>query len=103
MITVFLGGSSRELGAISEGWIKEQIERRRDGNVPICIRVEIRCRLANMTLSTIGCGNHDGGGRLPNSVEQRIFDLWDAWKLNTSDFSAGNLIGFLKRAEEMAC
>jgi hypothetical protein len=103
MITVFIGGSSRELGAITDGWIKEQIERRRGDNVAVCVRVEIRCRLANMTLSTPGCGGHGGGGRPPNSVEQRVFDLWDAWKLNTAGFSAGNLIGFLKRAEEMAC
>jgi len=101
MITVWIGGNSRELGAISEGWIKEQVGRCRDENAPVCIRVEIQCRLANMTLTTPGCGGRGGGGRMPNSVEKRIFDLWDTWKLSTLSFSASDLIGFLKRSEEM--
>lgn len=103
MITVFIGGTSRELGSITDSWIKEQITRRRDDSVPVCVRVEIRCRLASVTLATPGCSSGGGGFREPTDIERRIFALWDSWKLNSSDFSPGNLIAFLKRAEEMAC
>jgi hypothetical protein len=99
MITVIIGHSRFALEDLSEGWLTEQIVRRRRDGQSVCVRVEIQTPRANMTLATPGCAG-PGGGRLPTAVESRIFDLWDQLKLNTAAFSPGNLIAFLKRATD---
>lgn len=96
MITVVIGQSRLALADISEGWLTEQIVRRRKDSQGVCVRVEIQSARANMTLATPGCTGA-GGGRPPTATESRIFDLWDQLKLNTLTFSPGNLIAFLKR------
>lgn len=99
MINVVIGNSRIALADLSEGWLTEQIVRRRKDGLHVCVRVEIQSSRANMTLATPGCSG-PGGGRLPNAVESRIFDLWDQLKLNTAAFTPGNLIAFLKRVTD---
>ena len=96
MITITIGSSSRQLEDASEGWITEQIVQRRDDRTSVCVRVEIHTSAINMVLATPGCGG-GGGGRRPTATEQRIFDLWAHYRLNTADYSPGNVIAFLKR------
>lgn len=97
MITVTIGSSQRSGNDISESWITEQIVRRRSDGQAVCVRVDLRTPLVNMTLATPGCANSGGGGRKPTATEQRIFDLWEKLHLNAPGFSPGNVIAFLKQ------
>jgi len=99
MVTVTIGKSSRTDSEIAESWVAEQISRRRRERVPICVTVQIREAGLNMTVRTADCGSGVGGGRPPTSDEQRVFDLWSKLHLDGPDFSAGNLVAFLKQWE----
>jgi hypothetical protein len=96
MIKVRIGNTEKELGDVSESWINEQLSRRRRDGESICVQVTIHKPPLNMVLSTPGCSG-TGGGRAPNAREQRIFELWEKLKLNSSDFIGGHLIAFLKQ------
>ncbi len=96
MIKVQIGNTEKELKDVRESWINEQLHRRRKDNGSVCVQVAIDKPPLNMVLSTPGCPSI-GGGRAPNAREQRIFDLWEIHKLNSSDFTGGNLIAFLKQ------
>ena len=50
MIRVRIGDSERELSSISEGWVNQQINRRRADGQNVCVRVIIRHEQLNMTL-----------------------------------------------------
>jgi hypothetical protein len=96
MIKVQIGNTEKELRDVRESWINEQLTRRRRDEEPICVQVTIDKPPLNMVLSTPGCSG-PGGGRAANARERRIFDLWGKFKLNSSDFTGGNLIAFLKQ------
>jgi hypothetical protein len=96
MIKVRIGNTEKELRDVRESWINEQLSRRRRDEESLCVQVTIDKPPLNMVLSTPGCSG-SGGGRAPNARERRIFDLWEKFKLNGSDFKGGNLIAFLKQ------
>jgi hypothetical protein len=96
MIKVRIGSTEQELKDVRESWINEQLDRRRRDNGSVCVQVTITKPLLNMVLSTPGCSG-PSGGRAPNAREQRIFELWEKYKLNSSDFTGSNLIAFLKQ------
>lgn len=96
MIRVRIGGIEKDERDVKERWINEQLSRRREDNGSVCVQVTIDKPPLHMGLSTPGCPV-GGGGRPPSSQEQRIFELWDKHKLNSSDFTGGNLIAFLKQ------
>lgn len=77
-------------------WIHEQIDGRRNKGANACVMVTIKCGQIDMILTTPGCAGHGGGGRRPNRDEQQIFDRWNELKLNTMQFTSGNLVAFLK-------
>ncbi len=95
-IRVRIGTSERNLYSADESWINQQINCRRQDMQRVCVRVFIKDNFLNMELSTPGCDG-GGGGRPPNSQEERIFDLWNRLGLNRPEFSGGNLIAFLKQ------
>lgn len=97
MIKVRIGESERELNDATPQWINEQITRRKNDGVTVCIRVLINTGALNLTLSTPTCGGGGGGGRPPNSQESEILALWDKLHLSTSEFSGGNLVAFLRQ------
>lgn len=102
MITVQIGGSGeRRLEETDESWINQQINRRRDEGQPVCVRVTITTTSLNLALTTPGCAGTGGGGRAPNQREQQVFELWEQRRLNTTDFSSGNLVAFLKQLQRM--
>lgn len=96
-IRVRIGTSERYLDDADEIWINEQINCRRQDKQLTCVRVFIKDSFVNMVLSTSDCSGSEGGSRLPNSKEKRVFDLWNRSGLNRSEFYAGNLIAFLKQ------
>jgi hypothetical protein len=97
MITVYVGNDQRSLEDADEHWITQQVNRRRADELPVCVRIEIRVDGANLTLATPACQSFGGGGRPPNVLERRIFDLWEKLHLNMLNFSAGNVVAFLKQ------
>lgn len=96
MIRVQIGGSERELPNVTENWVNQQINRRRSDGHSVCVRVNIKNDLLNMTLSTPTCPT-GSGGRPPNRHEKAVFDLWEKLGLNKEGFTGGNLIAFLKQ------
>jgi hypothetical protein len=96
MIKVRIGNTEKDLRNIRESWINEQLNRRRSDGGYTCVQVIIDEPPLNMVLSTPNCPSN-GGGRPPNAREQRIFELWEKYKLNSPGFTGGNLKAFLKQ------
>lgn len=96
MIKVRIGDFEKELSDVREAWINEQLSRRRREKESICVQISIHKPPLHMVLSTPGC-TVSGGGRPPNCQEQRIFELWEKHRLNTTEFTGGNLIAFLRK------
>jgi len=99
MVRVTIGDVSRQDGNIEESWINQQINRRLQDGMPVCVKVQIYKQDIDMGLSTPSCTVSGGGNRLPNPLEQKITELWKKHKLNTTEFRGGNLIAFLKQAD----
>ena len=97
MITIKIGSDEQDYRDYDKNWIAQMINRRKkDGQDSICIQVIIKENDFDMILSSGGCSKI-GGGRKPNRHEAEIFALWEKKKLNTVDFSPGNLISFLNQ------
>lgn len=97
-IHVIIGSSEREINDIEPNWINEQINRRKNDGVPVCVKVYIKNESVNISLVTTDCPcGRNSGGRLPNHQEREIFELWNKLHLNDENFSSGNLIAFLKQ------
>ncbi len=100
-VTVQIGNETRDLDDATESWINEQIDRRRRDGASICITVRIQLPGVDLRLDTPACGGGSGGGRQPNSSEQQIINLWNERKLNSSDFSGGNVVAFVKQLRRL--
>jgi len=100
MITLKIGEEEREIGAIDEQWIAQQINQRREAGENVCVRVTIRQNNLNVSLATPTCPS-GGGGRAPRPEEEELLNLWNARHLNEASFTAGNLIAFLKQASRL--
>ena len=97
-ITIRIGGETRTLADATESWVTQQINRRRQDGQSVCVEVLIRGSGVDLRLATLGCGaSGGGGGRPPNSNEQDIFTLWNDRGMNSSNFTGGNLVAFLKQ------
>jgi len=106
MLTVQISNSSREfenIRDIDEGWINQQINRRRRDGLTVCVRISIRNDTpdVNLGLATAGCGAAGRGGRPPNPYESKIFDLWDQLGLSKSDFPSEVVVAFLKQLRKI--
>lgn len=97
MIKIKIGETEREFEDIEEGWINQQINRRKADGLEVCVKVYIEKRNIDLILSTPACGSRYGSSRSPNSTEARILDLWKERGLNQEDFTGGNLVAFLKQ------
>lgn len=72
MITVRIGGAERPLSEATESWVNEQVGRRRNDGVAVCVQIRIDVGTVTMVLSTPACAGTGGGGRPPNDTERRI-------------------------------
>jgi len=97
MIIVHIGPHKKDIEEIEESWIHQQINRRREDGLSVCVRVSIRHASANVLLSTPNCPT--SGRRLlsPNPQENKIIDLWKKCGLKQSDFNSQGLVAFLKQ------
>jgi hypothetical protein len=100
-VNVQIGTEERALSDANESWIIDQIVRRQRDGASICIVVRIRIAGADLRLVTPGCGSSSGGGRPPNPQEQEIIQLWTERKLNSPEFTAGNVVAFLKQLRRL--
>lgn len=101
MVTVRIGAETRNLPEADESWVNQQVARRRRDGQDVCVEVTFQTSGLNLRLATPGCGNGGGGGRLPNNNEREVLELWAKRGLNSSEFTGGNLIAFLKQLDRI--
>lgn len=96
MITIKIGTAETTIDQANEGWINQQINRRRNDGTVVCVQVNIEEPDARVVLRTPACaGNGGGGWRQPNPREQRILELWRERGLNKVEFTGGAVVAFL--------
>ena len=101
MITIKIGAIERNLENADPSWINQQINGlRRDGHT-VCVIVKIQEGPIHMTLATPACTVAGGGGRPPNTLEQRIFDLWRKHHLDQLDITGGFVVSFLSELKRV--
>lgn len=101
MITVKIGALERSLENADPSWINQQVNGlKRDGHT-ICVLVKINEGPIQMTLATPTCAVGGGGGRPPNALEQRIFDLWRKHHLDQIDITGGFVVSFLNELKRV--
>jgi hypothetical protein len=96
MIKIRIGEAEKDLASADEHWINQQINRRREEGLTVCVKVTIHEGGLDMVLSTSSCGGA-GGGKLPSPKETEVFSLWKQRGLDKTDFTGGNLVAFLKQ------
>jgi len=101
MGTVTIGSDSRPLQDADSQWVTQEINGRRRDKQSVCVHVSVQDPPVSVVLGTPTCGGGGGGGRSPNSEERRIFELWERHHLNTPDFTAGDLVAFLKQLRSL--
>jgi hypothetical protein len=101
MITIKIAEEERQLDAVDEQWINQQINRRRADGQTICVRVTVHEGGLDMVLSTPSCGTSGGGGRPPRPQEKEVLGLWNQRGLNDANFTGGNLVAFLKQLRRL--
>src|SRR5947209_6442274 len=100
-VTIQIGAEEHSLSDANESWINDQIARRQRDRFPVCVVVRIQITGVDLRLATPACGGRGGGGRLPNPREQEIIELWGERKLNSADFTGGNVVAFLKQLRRL--
>ena len=96
MLTVIIGSTDVPVAEATEGWISQQLGRRRREGASVCVQVAIATADLRMRLSTPQCAS-GAPGRAPTPLERRIFELWTECGLSDADFTAANVIQFLHR------
>jgi len=98
MIEIQIAGSKKSIDEDYESWVNQQINNRRKAGQIVCVRIFIKEEHLNLILSSPKCPFMGKPKRSPlNNQEKAILDLWNKFRLNTNDFSGGNLISFLKQ------
>lgn len=105
-ISIAINGNNRsyrDLREIDEGWINQQVTRRKKDGQIVCVKVDIDNESARLALSSYGCqgGMGGGGGRQPTPRERAIFDLWEECGLKDASYSGGHVIKFLKQLRNL--
>lgn len=95
MNTIKIGPIECDLSQATEHWINEQINQRRSDDEKVCVQITLHTDGIDLHLST--CPTGGGGGRPPNRLEAEIIHLWTKLGLNTSQFSSGNVVAFVKQ------
>ena len=101
MISIKIGSAEASVQQADEGWVNQQINRRRAEGAVVCVQVNIDEPDVRMALSTPTCARGGGGGRPPNAREQRIFDLWRQRGLDSGEFNGGSVVSFLHQLQRL--
>ena len=97
MVTIRIGADVRDIEDVDPSWIANQVGGRREESGTVCVEVAIQQPEANLRLATPACSGAGGGTRRLTALESEIVDLWKRHRLDTSDFSVGDLIAFVKQ------
>lgn len=101
MITISIGPAQATIEQADEGWINQQINRRRADGAVVCVQVRIQEQDVQVVLSTPACAGNHGGWRPPNPREKRILDVWNERGLDRTDFNGGAVIAFLHQIRRL--
>jgi hypothetical protein len=97
MNTITIGESERDLSNASESWINQQIHQRQEDGISVCVQIRIQTSSLELLLSTPGCNGSGGGWRQPSAKEAEVIEIWTKRGLNSSGWTSGNVIAFLKQ------
>ena len=102
MSTISIGGAERPLAIADVGWIGRAFEaHEHTGELP-CVRVRIRGGNVDLTLQTLNCAAHTGGGgRPPSHEEAEISRQWNMEGLSSTRFSARQVADFVDRLKHL--
>lgn len=89
--------TEQQLQSLDEGWLNQQVNRRRRDGESVCVRVEIDEPPLSITLATAECVSGGGFSRALTREEQAVLDLWRKHHLSELEFHPGDLIAFLKQ------
>jgi hypothetical protein len=96
MVTIEIGGDPRPIQHADASWIANELGGRQHQNGSVCVSVNVQEPGANFRLITPGCGSGRGTKTL-SPLETEILALWIDHRMNTNDFTVGNLISFVRR------
>lgn len=96
MSTIRIGAAEKPLDHAHDHWVEHEVKSQRRHGGMVCVFVRLIGHAVDLILSTPGCACGRGGGRQPNPRECEILKEWDERGLNRSDWSAHNLINFLR-------
>lgn len=98
MIQIEINGDKHNLSDIQPGRINEQVRKRQDDGVAVCLRVYVQQNNVDVVLSCGDCGSSSGrGGRRANPDEEKIFSLWDKFGCKEKPINPGKVIAFLNQ------
>lgn len=101
MIKVEINGDKHDLSDIDKSWINEQVRKRQDDDVAVCLRIYIQQNNIDIVLSCGECGSGSGGSRRrANTDEEKIFSLWSKFGCNQKPINPGKVIAFLNQINE---
>lgn len=101
MVTVKIGNIEKEIDDVEANWINQQINRRREEKEPVCVRVNIKESIANISFATLDCPRGRGAKFRLNTTEEKILELWKKFKLDTKEFTGGNLVAFVEQLKKL--
>lgn len=96
MIEVDLNGQKYNVSDINPGWLSEQLIRREENGISVCLRVCINRNNVSLSLSWGDCGNASGG-RQPSSEEQEVLEVWNKLGCGAGPIHPGKLMAFLNQ------
>jgi hypothetical protein len=101
MIEIEIEGDRRNEKEIIESWVNQQINKRREANLPVCVRIYIKENHLDIMLSSPECPRK-GKSKTSHLTKQQemILSLWEKCKLNTNGFHGGNLVTFYKQVDK---
>lgn len=98
MVYVSIGNENRDLRDVASAWLRSATQRLRHSGSPLCVKISITSGAIDMILATCDCPTGDAEEVRPFRGEEiTIFRDWQAKRLDTTDFSEGDLEDFLKR------
>jgi hypothetical protein len=93
MIRVTIGEEDRDFRDVTRAWLRS-IEKLRQTGTPVCVKVRIVVGAIDMILATPGCPSGEPG-RAYRGEELQIFELWEAKRLDSNEFTVRDLEEFL--------
>ena len=99
MISVNIGNDQRPFSEVDPHWIERQINGRRHDGLPVTVVVSID--VEDIHLRFVAPPPPGGRSRQYDAREVEVIELWKRCGMNSAQFSAGDLIEFLKRLPQL--